>query len=83
MTVSDRSLYMNWKPVSVVEMKGFIAVILNMGIVQLANLKDYWSTELPLLLLCVLQGLVPPDLWDVSRWRLRQWQEAWENPAPS
>ena len=26
-------------------MKGFIAVILNMGIVQLANLKDYWSTD--------------------------------------
>ena len=45
MTVSDRSLYRNWKPVSVDEMKGFIAVILNMGIVQLANLKDYWSTD--------------------------------------
>ena len=45
MTVSDRSLYRNWKPVSVDEMKGFITVILNMGIVQLANVKDYWSTD--------------------------------------
>ena len=26
-------------------MKGFIAVVLNMGIVQLTNLKDYWSTD--------------------------------------
>ena len=26
-------------------MKGFIAVILNMGIIQLGDLKDYWSTE--------------------------------------
>ena len=26
-------------------MKGFIAVILNMGIVQLTNLKDYWATD--------------------------------------
>lgn len=25
-------------------MKGFIAVILNMGIMQLSDLKDYWST---------------------------------------
>ena len=25
-------------------MAGFIAVILNMGIIQLGNLKDYWST---------------------------------------
>ena len=26
-------------------MKGFIAVILNMGIIQLNDLKDYWSTD--------------------------------------
>ncbi len=26
-------------------MKGFVAVILNMGIIQLNNLKDYWSTN--------------------------------------
>ncbi len=27
------------------EMNGFVAVILNMGIIQLTNLKDYWSTS--------------------------------------
>lgn len=27
-------------------MKGFVAVILNMGIIQLQNLKDYWSTNI-------------------------------------
>ena len=26
-------------------MKGFIAVVLNMGIIQLGDLKDYWSTD--------------------------------------
>ena len=45
MTVSDRSLYRNWRPVTVEEMKGFFAIILNMGIIQLNNLKDYWSTD--------------------------------------
>ena len=45
MTISSQSLYRNWKPVTVEEMKGFVAVVLNMGIVQLTNLKDYWSTD--------------------------------------
>ena len=45
MTISSRSLYRNWRPVTAEEMKGFIAVVLNMGIVQLTNLKDYWSTD--------------------------------------
>ena len=45
MTLTPRSLYRNWKPVTVEEMKGFIGIILNMGIVQLTNLKDYWSTD--------------------------------------
>ena len=40
-----RSLYRTWRPVTVDEMKGFLAVILNMGIVQLTNLEDYWSTD--------------------------------------
>ena len=45
MALSAHSLYRNWKPVSVEEMKGFIAVILNMGIIQLSNPKDYWATD--------------------------------------
>ena len=28
------------------EMKAFVGVILNMGLVQLADIKDYWSTHL-------------------------------------
>jgi len=40
-----RSLFRSWKAVTVVEMKAFIGVILNMGLVQLARLKDYWSTH--------------------------------------
>ena len=39
------SLYWNWKPVSVNEMKAFVAVILNVGIIQLTNLNNYWSTQ--------------------------------------
>ena len=35
-------LYRNWQPVMKEEMKGFISV---MGIIQLGDLKEYWSTE--------------------------------------
>ena len=34
-----------WKMVTVDEMKGFVAVILNMGVIQLRCIKDYWSTK--------------------------------------
>ena len=41
----NNSLYQNWTPITTDEMKGFIAVILNMGIIQLNNMKDYWATD--------------------------------------
>ena len=45
MQMRRRSLYRKWQDVTVDEMKGFVATILNMGILQLSNLKDYWSTD--------------------------------------
>ena len=45
MPAKERGLYRNWRPVTKVETKGFLAVILNMGIIQLSDLKDYWSTD--------------------------------------
>uniref|UniRef100_A0A673BR56 PiggyBac transposable element-derived protein domain-containing protein n=1 Tax=Sphaeramia orbicularis TaxID=375764 RepID=A0A673BR56_9TELE len=40
-----RSRAHQWIPATVTEMKGFIALILNMGIVQLPSIFMYWSTE--------------------------------------
>lgn len=56
-TISCRSLYSKWRLVSVQEMKGLIAVVLNMGIVQHTDLKDYWSTDE------TTKRQVLPDLW--------------------
>ena len=42
MSPHNRSLYRNWRPVTMDEMK---AVILNMGIIQMNNIKDYWRTD--------------------------------------
>ena len=41
------SLYRNWVPVSIEEMKTFVAVILNKGIFKLSKLEHYWCQDLP------------------------------------
>ena len=38
-----KSTLKGWKPVTIEEMKVFVALILNMGIIQLTRIKDYWS----------------------------------------
>ena len=43
MPPSRRSLFRNWKSVTIPEMKAFVGLILNMGLIQLPRLKDYWS----------------------------------------
>ena len=45
MPPSRRSLFRSWKPATFIEMKAFIGVILNMGLIQLSQLKDYWMTH--------------------------------------
>lgn len=40
-----RSTWRTWKPVRFDEMSAFIGVILNMGLIPLKNMQDYWSKE--------------------------------------
>lgn len=43
-----RSVFRNWRNISLVEMKAFIGMIIQMGIVQLSDIKDYWSRHVTL-----------------------------------
>ena len=43
-----RSIFRNWKDIAMVEMKAFIGVIIQMGLVHLSDIKDYWSTHVTL-----------------------------------
>ncbi|XP_046828679.1 piggyBac transposable element-derived protein 4-like isoform X2 [Vespa crabro] len=43
--LSERSIWNTWKDLTVSEMKAFLGLILNMGIVRLSNIQDYWSKE--------------------------------------
>ena len=45
MPPSRRSLFRSWKPATVAEIKAFVGVIPNTGLVQLSQLKDYWLTH--------------------------------------
>ncbi|KAG8287843.1 zinc finger protein [Homalodisca vitripennis] len=42
-TLSPRSRFRSWLPVTVPEMRIFIATILNMGLVKKPTIKSYWS----------------------------------------
>lgn len=46
--LTKRSLYSNWQLISLNEMKHFIAIIINMGIIQLKDIKDYWGKHFTL-----------------------------------
>jgi hypothetical protein len=43
--LDPRSIWNSWSDVSVPEMKAFIGLVINMGIVLLPDIKDYWSSE--------------------------------------
>ena len=37
------SIFHKWQPVTPSEMEGFISIILNMGLINLPRIQDYWS----------------------------------------
>lgn len=45
---SRRSLFRNWRDISLIEMIAFIGMIINMGLSQLSDIKDYQSTHITL-----------------------------------
>lgn len=44
-TLSSNSIWRTWHNVTKEEFRAFIAVIINMGTMLLANIKEYWSTN--------------------------------------
>ena len=48
MPPTRRSIFRNWKDITLVEMQVFIGFIIQMGLAQLSDIKDYWSTHVTL-----------------------------------
>ena len=40
-----RSIFRGWRDVTLPEVKAFVGVILEMGLIQLSDIKEYWSTH--------------------------------------
>ena len=40
-----RSRFANWQPLSATEFDGFFAITLNMVIIELPEIEDYWKTS--------------------------------------
>jgi hypothetical protein len=43
--LSQRSNWSRWSDVSVPEMKAFLGLIVNIGLMSLPDIKDYWSSD--------------------------------------
>jgi hypothetical protein len=43
--LSPRYIWSRWSDVSVPEMKAFLGLVINMGLMPLPDIKDYWSSE--------------------------------------
>ena len=43
-----RSVFRNWRGITVTEMKAFVGLIIQMGLTQLSDVKEYWSTHVTL-----------------------------------
>ena len=43
-----RSIFRNWRIITMAELKAFLGILIMMGIVQISNIKDYWSSHVAL-----------------------------------
>ena len=44
-TLRPRSRFHKWYPVTETEMEGFVSIIVNMGLMQMPEIENYWSTS--------------------------------------
>ena len=42
--LTSNSRFSRWYPVTITEMEGFFAAILDMGLIEMPSIEDYWST---------------------------------------
>lgn len=43
--LSPRSIWHKWSDVNLIEMRAFLGLVINMGLISLPDIKDYWSGD--------------------------------------
>ena len=71
-TLKRHSKFRNWSPTDPSEMRKFIGILLNMGLVRKPSVEDYWSTD-PVLATPVVSSVMPRDRFEVL---MRMWHFA-------
>ena len=65
--LTRRSRFMKWYPTTITEIQGFLAIVFNMGLIQLPQLEDYWKTswvtEVPF-----FNRVMPRDRFELLFW---------------
>ena len=65
--LTRRSRFRKWYPTSITEIQGFLAIVFNMGLIQLPQLGDYWKTswvtEVPF-----FHRVMPRDRFELLFW---------------
>jgi len=41
----SRSRLLKWTPITITELQGFLAIVINMGIISVPAIEDYWKTS--------------------------------------
>ena len=63
------SRFRKWYPTTTTELQGFLAIILNMGLIELPHIEDYWKTswetEVPF-----FRRVMPRDRFELLFWLL-------------
>ncbi|CAI8020863.1 PiggyBac transposable element-derived protein 4 [Geodia barretti] len=65
----QKSRFRKWTPLTIEEFHGFLAIVLNMGIIKVPEIEDYWKTswvsQIPF-----FSRIMPRDRFELIFWML-------------
>ena len=67
--LKPHSRFHKWYPVTAIELEGFLAITINMGLVDIPELDDYWSTSW-ITRTTFFSRVLPRDLFEMIFWLL-------------
>ena len=66
--LTRHSRFKKWAPITIVDLYGFLAIVLNMGIIRLPELEDYWKRSWVAEI--TFSRVMPRDRFELIFWML-------------
>lgn len=67
--LTQRSRFQRWTPLTLEELNGFLAIVLNMGVVKVPEIEDYWKTSWESQI-TFFSRVMPRDRFELIFWML-------------